>query len=80
MKPRSIKGQIVTAYAEGAAGPGWANSPIWVIVRGLDGSLRQECIQPSEQTRDMVTLYGVSQAAHAGMCAAVRNAQGKSAP
>src|SRR5438552_91090 len=43
---------IVTAYAESAAGPGWANSPIWVIVRRRDGNLRMECLQPDEQTRD----------------------------
>jgi hypothetical protein len=61
---------IVTAYAERACGPGWANSPIWVIVGSPDG-LRQECIQPSEQTPAMQTLYNVSRTAHKEMVSAV---------
>lgn len=24
--------QIVTAWAESASGPGWANQPVWVLV------------------------------------------------
>lgn len=66
---------ILTAYAERANGPGWANAPVWVIVRSqLDGSLRQECLQPDEQTSDMQTLYRVSEAAHVAMTAAARSA------
>jgi len=64
--------RIVTAYAESAAGPGWANQPIWVIVRGRDGALREECIQPDEQTDWMYALYAVSAAAHGSMVKAVR--------
>ncbi len=63
---------VITAYAEGASGPGWANSPIWVIIRSqLDGSLRHECLQPDEQSREMRILWGVSQCAHATMTYAV---------
>lgn len=41
--------KVVTAYAERASGPGWGNSPIWVIIRSnLDGAYRQECIQPAK--------------------------------
>lgn len=66
---------IVTAYAESASGPGWGNSPIWVIIRSsLDGSFRQDCIQPSEQTAEMQHLYHVLQAAHLAMTGAVRRA------
>lgn len=63
---------IVTAYAESADGPGWANAPIWVIIRQEDGTLCWECIQPKDQTAEMVILYKVSQAAHQSMVAAVR--------
>lgn len=63
---------IVCAYAERAAGPGWGNSPIWVIVKDGDGKLREECIQPSDQTDRMVTLYAVSAAVHGEMTGAVR--------
>ena len=58
---------IVTAYCCSASGPGWGNSPIWVIVRDREGKMREECIQPKEQTRDMWVLYGVSQATHLAM-------------
>lgn len=62
---------ILTAYAESAAGPGWANYPVWVIIRDASGKLREECIQPSEQTVRMEYLYSVSQAAHLSMREAV---------
>lgn len=63
---------IITAYAESASGPGWGNTPIWFVVRSrLDGKLRQECLQPNEQTDEMHILYGISQCAHAAMTNAV---------
>jgi hypothetical protein len=62
---------IVTAFAEYAAGPGWANRPLWVIVRGTDHKLREECIQPEDQTADMHALFRVSNAAHMAMTGAV---------
>ena len=65
---------IVTAYAESAAGPGWANTPIWLVVRDANQSLRMECIQPSEHTAAMHTLYKLSQAAHQAMSSAAREA------
>ena len=55
---------IVTAYAQSESGPGWGNSPVWVIVLDREGKMRQECIQPKDQTEGMILLYGVSQAAH----------------
>lgn len=59
---------IVTAYAESACGPGWANWPIWVLVRNnATGKIRQECIQPDRQTEKMRTLYAFSQIAHKEM-------------
>ena len=62
---------IVTAWAEPAAGPGWANRPLWVLIRDGDGKLRVECIQPADQTVDMHILYSVSAAVHAQMTRAV---------
>jgi len=63
--------RIVSAYAESCAGPGWANSPVWVIVQNTSGKLRQECLQPEEQTTEMHTLYHISSAAHVSMTKAV---------
>jgi len=62
---------IVTAYAERAYGPGWANSLVWVIVRSRDGALRQECLQPEDQSPAISWLYLPSEAMHLAMSAAV---------
>jgi hypothetical protein len=51
---------VVTAYARGASGPGWSNSPVWVVLRDPDGTLREECIQPEDQTDAMRTLYRIA--------------------
>jgi len=64
--------RILTAYAERATGPGWANRPVWLIVAGADGKIRQECFQPYEQTVDMGTLYDISEAAHKAMTSAAK--------
>ena len=71
--------QIVTAWAESASGPGWANQPVWVLVRERCGKLRIECLQPDEQSRDIHTLYRVSSAAHGAMVTAVQRAAPDSA-
>ena len=64
---------IITAFAERASGPGWANSPIWVIVENrVSGRMRRECIQPQDQTPQMGWMYCISAAAHASMTDAVR--------
>lgn len=52
---------IVTAYAEPAAGPGWANSLVYVVIGDKQtGKTREECLQPDEQTDAMRTLYGIA--------------------
>ena len=66
--------KIVTAFAEYASGPGWANRPLWVIVRGANLQLREECIQPEDQTAEMHALFRVSHAAHEAMKSAVESA------
>jgi hypothetical protein len=64
---------IITAFAESASGPGWANYPIWVVVRDSFGDIREECIQMDEQTYKMLYLYDVSSAAHKSMTSAVNS-------
>jgi hypothetical protein len=55
------KDQIVTVWGTYANGPGWANQPMWVIVRNqFTGALRQECIQPEDQTYDMHMMFNIS--------------------
>jgi hypothetical protein len=62
---------VVTAWATREHGPGWSNTPVWVLLRADDGRLRVECIQPEEQSAAMRTLHGVSAAAAGAMTAAV---------
>lgn len=58
---------VVTAFAEPCAGPGWANSPVWVILSDEEGRLYRECIQPDDQSAVMRTLYSVSASTHVQM-------------
>ena len=52
---------VLSAWAEPARGPGWANAPVWVAVRnGTDNACRIECLQPSEQTARMRDFYAFS--------------------
>jgi hypothetical protein len=63
---------VVTAYAERAAGPGWSNRPLWVVIRdSANGAIRQDCLQPSEQTDEMHLLYNISAEVHAQLKHAV---------
>lgn len=65
--------RIVTAFAQAAAGPGWANSPLWIIIaNAVTGKWRQECLQPDEQTPEMALLYEFSALAHGRMTALVQ--------
>lgn len=63
---------VVTAYASRASGPGWANTPLWVVIRDrVTGLFREDCIQPEQQTAGMRILYNVSEQTHAAMVAEV---------
>lgn len=56
--------KIISAWAEPAAGPGWANTPVWYIYRDHDGILQQDCLQPDEQGSDVRKMYNISAAIH----------------
>ena len=75
MKPKVIQLQsnerIVAVVPQACSGPGWANSPVWVYIATSDGKLREECIQPAEQTKEMHTLYGIGNAVCATLIKAV---------
>lgn len=65
---------IITAYPELAAGPGWANSPVWVIVKNrMTAIIREECIQPDEFSRDMYVLFKPAVAAHETFLSVVKD-------
>jgi hypothetical protein len=65
---------VITAYAEPAHGPGWSNTPIWVILADSSGKLREECIQPEDQTHEMLILYRISAQVHKSMTSAIKSA------
>ena len=71
---RKPKGHIIAAWAESAAGPGWANSPVWFLYQHPDRTLEVRCLQPDEQSPEIGILYGISQATHGAMTQAVRKA------
>lgn len=58
---------IRAVMPESAAGPGWANTPLYVIVRDGNGKLREECLQPREQPRDVMLLFGIVEKVQAAM-------------
>lgn len=62
---------IVTAWGEYASGPGWSNRPIWIIIRNRVGELRQECIQPKDQTTVLLSVFKFSALAHTEMVGAI---------
>ena len=58
---------IIAVVAEPASGPGWANTPLWIIVQNGNGKLRRECLQPDEQSNGIRVLYATAAAAHGAM-------------
>lgn len=59
--------RIVAVAATPASGPGWANTPLWVVVQDRNGKLRRECLQPDEQSDGIRVLYATAAAVHAAM-------------
>ena len=55
---------IVTVYAVMASGPGWANTPLFVIYRDGNGMLHEDAIQPEQQTREIRELFEIAALVH----------------
>ena len=64
---------IVCAWAESCFGPGWGNSPVWVIVSDGNRKLREECIQPEFHTKEMGLLYKMSNLVSSQMTGEVKS-------
>ena len=73
----AARAHAVCAFAESAEGPGWANAPVWVVMRDGNGKLSMECLQPEEQNRELVLLYPISQAVHLRMVRAATDTMNK---
>jgi hypothetical protein len=75
-KPRPITlapGERIGAVVpERCAGPGWANSVVWVHIIGPhDGQCRQECLQPNEQTPEIRNIFDLGEIVHRMLISAV---------
>jgi len=64
---------IQAAWGENCSGPGWANTPIFVLIREVSGKCRIECIQPEDQTVGMVSIFQFSALSHNKMIREVAN-------
>lgn len=64
---------VMAAWGELCDGPGWHNTPVWVLV-SVDGgnSYRVDCIQPENQTDGMRALLRISDLVTKEMTAQVR--------
>lgn len=65
---------IVAAWAEPARGPGWSNWPVWYLERAFDSTLTIKCLQPDEQSGEVLTLYNLCAEAHKALIGAVDRA------
>ena len=64
---------IVTAYAEPCCGPGWANRPVTVIIKDkVTGAMREDSLQPEEQSMEIMNIYDFSAISHSKMVRAVK--------
>lgn len=67
---------VLAIVPEYASGPGWSNRPLWVYIArratGTTLSVREECLQPEEWTREINALFPILAAAHGAMMRAVR--------
>lgn len=65
--------RIVCAYARKASGPGWSNRPVWVVVEDRrTGKMREECIQPDQQSEELLRLYDIAHEVDCAMYAAAK--------
>lgn len=51
---------LVCAYPEYCKGAGWSNTIVWLIIQDNQGKLRQESLQPEEQSREVCLLFPVA--------------------
>lgn len=53
--------EVICVYARPSSGPGWSNTPLWVVLKcELTSQVREECIQPEEQGAELQALYKIA--------------------
>lgn len=60
----ATKPVVMAAWAELASGPGWANHPLWVLVRYADGRYDLKCMQPEDHSPTVAALYAIGANVH----------------
>lgn len=64
--------RVIAVVPEKCGGPGWRNAPVWVyITNSITGESRDECLQPTEQTPEMLRLFDIGAAVHSALVDAV---------
>lgn len=63
---------VICAYTEKAHGPGWDNQLVWFITCDDNGVLRQECLQPEQQSAEIAQLYNICHETNLALTAAVK--------
>ena len=64
---------IAAVVPESASGPGWSNQPTWVYIVNHDTKIcRTECIQPSEQTPELATLFSTGLVVQSALRSAIQ--------
>lgn len=65
--------KVLAVVPEFCAGPGWANTPVWVYIGNFsDKTFRQECLQPEEQSEEIGTLFSIGVATNAALIRAIK--------
>ena len=76
MKRKILKpgDRVLAVRPEFSIGPGWRNKPMWVYIQSTGGEIREECVQPNEQTENMLLLFDVAEAGQRELIAEIGRA------
>ena len=55
-----MKKKLIAAWAEYVAGPGWSNNLVWYVYRNHNGKIEVDCLQPEDQSPEIVRLFPIS--------------------
>jgi hypothetical protein len=58
---RRMNEEIVAVVPQNASGPGWHSSPTWVFIADCTGTIRRECIQPSDRSPRLAALWHIGE-------------------
>lgn len=71
VRSKRFNGEIVAVVPEYCSGPGWTNTPVWVIWVDSEHKLHRDCLQPHEQSAELLTLFKIGAVVNERLIAAV---------